>query len=80
MRSEGVHRAECAEMGLTADHRFREQDRQGKDEGAHYVDKYEGRASIFTDHIGESPDVAESDGGAGEGHNHGSSAAEVFSV
>ena len=62
MRSEGVHRAECAEMGLPADHRFGKQDRQGKDEGAHYVYEYEGSSSIFTDHVRESPDVAKSDG------------------
>ena len=56
------------------------ENRIGNDKRAYDVDENEGCTSIFTDHVGKSPDVAESDGGSSEGHYHGSAAAEVLSV
>ena len=71
----------CAHVfaGRAAHGKFHDQQRESKGDKEQNIDDDEKSAAVFTGNIGESPDVAQTDGTAGGKKKESDSAPELFS-
>ena len=76
--SQFLHGPEGVGAAPAANDRFRKENREHQQEARQDIDDDEGGAAVFPHHIRKTPDVAESDGGTGHGHDDSKTAAEVF--
>ena len=67
-------------LGGSADHDFGDEDGEPHQGDAEQVDENEQSAPIFTGDVGELPDVAQPDGGAGRGQDEACSARPLTSL
>ncbi len=79
MGCEGLHGTKGIGPAPASDHRFGQEYGQQKQQGGQDVHQNKGRSAIFTHHVGKTPDIAESDGRSGKGHDDGCTAAEMLS-
>lgn len=64
--------------GAASDGHFADHDRHADEKDAEQIDHHESSAAVESGDVGEFPDVAEADGGAGGSEHEAESAAPVF--